>query len=853
MWHKLKCIAVLLVAMASAVTHAKPAFSLDWYWAGGSTGDWNDEDNWPLRTIPNGEEYDVFIDSGVNGNGVIVSIDQGSPLMNTLTIGEHDSVIVHNRQPTVLSGITNNGTLEIMSPGNTTILKVGVAVTVSGNGRIRMGDSSLNYLYSIYGGTAVLTNDSNHTIEGAGNLGWGNLGLINKGLIDANLTTPLIVNPNTQGVVNQGVMRASNGGTLRFEGGNTFTNDGGVFRATTGSFVQLFNAKVVNGVFETDGTGTFQVPNAGHPTLSGLTTNNATIEVNSTGGTTILKVDAAATVSGNGRIRMGDNSLNYLYSDYGGTAVLTNDSNHTIEGAGNLGWGKLGLINKGLIDANLTTPLIVNPNTQGVVNQGVMQASNGGTLRFEGGNTFTNDGGVFRATTGSFVQLFNAKVVNGVFETDDTGAFQVPNAGHPTLSGLTTNNATIEVNSTGGTTILKVDAAATISGNGRIRMGDSSLNYLYSDHGGTAVLTNDSNHTIEGAGNLGWGNLGLINKGLIDANLTTPLIVTPNTLGVVNQGVMRASNGGTLQLQDGTFDNQGTILACNGSAVDFSSSATVPNINALSVLGSGSWKAVDGGNGASISIAAAAKTVSTIGSGASVTLSGPNSSFAIKGSAIESTLVANQGALSLLDGRTFSTAASLSNDGVVTLGQAACLNLAAGSYQQSATGVTQGIGTLLAAGGFTDSGTTRPGLSPGILTIEGNYDQLTSGVLEFEVFGIGAPGVDYDRLIIQGDAALAGTIEVTFDGFSPALGDSWTLLSASGILTADSPTIEVLGLSSGIQLIHTFDAGSYRIGVVAVPEPGTFVLLAMGSLATLIWWRSRRSSARIANFGPISC
>ncbi len=84
-------------------------------------------------------------------------------------------------------------------------------------------------------------------------------------------------------------------------------------------------------------------------------------------------------------------------------------------------------------------------------------------------------------------------------------------------------------------------------------------------------------NTIAGGGFVGYGTAGLVNHAVIDANKSgTGLAIQPSATGVINDGLMRASNGGLLTLSLGAFANDGgTIQAQAGSAVQlFNASIT---------------------------------------------------------------------------------------------------------------------------------------------------------------------------------------------------------------------------------------------------------------------------------------
>ncbi|MDO8630046.1 MAG: hypothetical protein Q7R41_06090, partial [Phycisphaerales bacterium] len=80
-------------------------------------------------------------------------------------------------------------------------------------------------------------------------------------------------------------------------------------------------------------------------------------------------------------------------------------------------------------------------------------------------------------------------------------------------------------------------------------------------------------------------------------------------------------------------------------------------------------------------------------------------------------------------------------------------------------GVIDGTGQISAIK-VVNGGTIAPGLSPGTLTIDGDYEQLPTGVLVIEYAGLN-PG-EFDVLHVTGQTTLGGRLEVHFrGGFSP--------------------------------------------------------------------------------------
>lgn len=92
-------------------------------------------------------------------------------------------------------------------------------------------------------------------------------------------------------------------------------------------------------------------------------------------------------------------------------------------------------------------------------------------------------------------------------------------------------------------------------------------------------------------------------------------------------------------------------------------------------------------------------------------------------------------------------------------------------------GLFQGEGVVTASFDL-QGGTLAPGSSPGLLTINGNFNQTDSGILAIELGGYDQ-GTDYDSLWIDGPATLAGTLNVSlWDLFTPEAGKFFDIFYA---------------------------------------------------------------------------
>ncbi|HEX8743898.1 MAG TPA: Calx-beta domain-containing protein [Thermoleophilaceae bacterium] len=121
------------------------------------------------------------------------------------------------------------------------------------------------------------------------------------------------------------------------------------------------------------------------------------------------------------------------------------------------------------------------------------------------------------------------------------------------------------------------------------------------------------------------------------------------------------------------------------------------------------------------------------------------------------------------------------DSGTTTLASAGSRLISAGVRAAVRGGVLRGIGTV--TGGLVNGGEVRPGLSPGTLSVEGDFDQTDTGILEIEIGGVGL--ADRDLLDVSRAARFAGALRVkTLAPFLPGPLDEFDVVRHASVAGA---------------------------------------------------------------------
>jgi T5SS/PEP-CTERM-associated repeat protein len=285
-------------------------------------------------------------------------------------------------------------------------------------------------------------------------------------------------------------------------------------------------------------------------------------------------------------------------------------------------------------------------------------------------------------------------------------------------------------------------------------------------------------------------------------------------VGVLGSGTLTIAVGGRVNNREARI---GEASGASGSVTVSGAGSTWTNQSRMVVGAAGTGMLVVSGGGHVTS----GETVigRDTGSSGAVMVEGSGSSWSVSaGSA--NIYVGNFGAGTL----------TVNDGGVVSV---------SGGMRIGPLGKVNGNGTIMA--NVINDGKMAPGKSPGILHINGNYEQTASAVLELEIGG-NTVGTQYDQLVVAGNATLQGDIVLQMvNGFLPQAGNQFNLLSVSGTF-ANSADISFTGVAPGWQFSQAFDSLTHMLVVTSLNNaqpliPGDYNQDGSVDAADYIVWR----------------
>lgn len=580
--------------------------------------------------------------------------------------------------------------------------------------------------------------------------------------------------------------------TLGTGGSNT-----GIFDGDAGTTLTISSVITFDPTSSILGTGTLTFTNGADQTIACTLATNRIINIlagtisfnapytftgtlNATGGTLSGSGDltingilnwTGSQMSGSGKtiiaplgtLNMGPNSLTLsrVLENHSPNAIWTPSSTSSI----NFNNGTLINASDGVFTANPTTNNTIhnffsNGGTNAVTNAGTFIKTGNGLLVF---NTFSTglpmtNTGTIRVSVGtlSLLQLTNfsgTTLTGGIYDVTSTlrftGANIVTNAANIILDGPAP-----AIQNTGGTNGLQNFATNAAAGVFQVKNGCT-----YS----SVTALHNLGQVILGPGDSTFSPNSIVNNGTFTKLGTGTANVTPSS---------QFTNGGTIDLQAGTM-----IMSTLANQLGATFSGGIFNI-------AGTLKY---------------SNANIVNNEATIILDGPASAIQdLAGVNALGNILSNRstGSLQIKNGRNLALPGAFTNLGQVRIGPGDCTLSDTGNYVQNAGATTLDGGTLdptdladisggelkgngIIQGHVRNSGTIKPGLSAGLLTINGDYQQFISGALEVELGGTTA-GTSYDQLAITGNALLAGALRVLLiNGFAPTVNDTFDILTAA--------------------------------------------------------------------------
>jgi len=785
------------------------------YWSSPTNGDWETATNWTPGLVP-GSNDTVRIE-----NGVTVALNTSADLA---------AFILSGVSPT----LTGSGTLTVRESLDWS------AGTMSGSGRTIV---ETNAILNIPGGFTLNT----RTLENGGTAFWTGAGpSFVTGAVITNRPGALFYLPGTGALVSaDATSRFDNAGTLRKTSNNGITTVGTRFNnygtveiqsgtleltgggANTGSYAVSAGAALNLSGGTNTSTGSSSITGAGQFTVSGATATLAglvSVAGSNTfsGGTANLTgsyvcSDNVVTVSGgtvnvSGNCTFIDNTVTILggTANFSGTGMmspaqlnlssgtLTGSSTLTITDTMNWTFGTMSGTGWTILPSGAT--LNVGSSSPAFLQRTL---ENGGTVNWTGaGGIALSTGAVITNRVGALFDARSAALLSagsGANRFDNAGILRKSaNTGTITCGVSFNNSGTVEIQT--GTLLYNGSftnkGAVTLSPNTTNRMtaggaGDGTFNAAAASQvewtGGTFTL--DAGAQLNGAG------VYRINQGTLTANTDIAADHLDLIAGTLNGGGRLTINS-TMNWPGGTMSGSGRTLISAGATLN----AAIPSVVLL--------------NGRTLENSG---TVLWTGTG----------SIGMTSSAV----ITNR-AGALFDAR---SAALLS------AGSGANRFDNAGTFRKSAN-----TGTITCGVSFNNSGTVD--LRSGIMKASGGYVSSSNALLNCTLSGTTA-GTNYGQLQVAGTVTLNGALSVELvNGFSPALNDSFTVLTAG---TRNGTFANFLYPSNTVtmQLSNTANSVIARVTEVAASPPIMLSAVLTGSNVLLTWTAISNSTYRI-EFNP---
>ena len=170
------------------------------------------------------------------------------------------------------------------------------------------------------------------------------------------------------------------------------------------------------------------------------------------------------------------------------------------------------------------------------------------------------------------------------------------------------------------------------------------------------------------------------------------------------------------------------------------------------------------------------------------------------------------------DGRLRTASLLVAENGIVTVENNGLIEVGAGNYgpagsvRVSEGGLLEGSGIVQGQVIVGNGGIILPGESPGVLTVDGAYQQDAGGTYDAEIGGT-AVGTGFDQINVTGAATLGGNLSVQFvNGFKPVVGQTFRVLEAASV----SGAFDEISAPSQAEISVIYDATGAIVTITAV-------------------------------------
>jgi len=152
-------------------------------------------------------------------------------------------------------------------------------------------------------------------------------------------------------------------------------------------------------------------------------------------------------------------------------------------------------------------------------------------------------------------------------------------------------------------------------------------------------------------------------------------------------------------------------------------------------------------------------------------------------------------------------------------------------------GMLYGDGIVI--GNIIIESSIAPGNSPGIFSVNGDYEQTATSNLIIELDGpsTGTPGVDFDQVDVTGQATLAGTLTVQLNTTEPNVGDSYPIMNYGSLKPGSEFALDLPVLSGDKvwTVIYNSDGVLLIVDAALPVEMSKFSVSDKGTSIQLNW------------------